>query len=313
MKWLILASDLKNKDLKPVEDFLDKTSICEVEEFFFSGTMDCAELEKCMNCVSKATHCIIVDGSSLQKSSDYNFIIGCLSGKGVRTFIHADSLYNRRYEVLDRSKSSFLQCFDTMEDLLDVIQEDFIAYETEENQKNALVKLMTMGIPFTADSFAYYLEHDKKDVCELFFQAGMLMSAFTSEGVPLLCCATRSDCTEEVKWLLANGADINAVSKDRGYSAVMDAVWRKNFDLTKLLIKRGADLDFISSDGQPILVLAVGNGNMKIVKLLLESGADADAKDSMGMSAREYAVLFKNQEMIELMKKYPPAEKNCNE
>ena len=51
----------------------------------------------------------------------------------------------------------------------------------------------------------------------------------------------------------------------------------------------------------------------EIAKLLLESGADADAKDSMGMSAREYAVLFKNQEMIELMKKYPPAEKNCNE
>ena len=59
----------------------------------------------------------------------------------------------------------------------------------------------------------------------------------------------------------------------------------------------------MSSDGQSILVLAVGNGNSKIVKLLLNSGADPDVKDSMGMSARDYASLFKNEELMKLMGK----------
>ncbi|MBQ3650337.1 MAG: ankyrin repeat domain-containing protein [Treponema sp.] len=104
---------------------------------------------------------------------------------------------------------------------------------------------------------------------------------------------------------MENGADIDAISSDRGYSPVMDAVWRKNFDITKYLISKGADLSFVSSDGQPILVLAVGNGNVDIVKILLENGADPDIKDSMGMSAREYALLFKKKPMIELMEKFP--------
>ena len=88
----------------------------------------------------------------------------------------------------------------------------------------------------------------------------------------------------------------------------MDAVWRKNFQITDFFISKGADLNLISSDGQPILVLAVGNGDAKIVDLLLKNGANPDLKDSMGMSARTYASLFKRGDLVELINKYPPKE-----
>ena len=136
------------------------------------------------------------------------------------------------------------------------------------------------------------------------------MNAKTSEGVPMLCVAARNDHMDQIEWLLSLGADINAISGDRGYSPVMDAVWRKNFKITEYLIKKGADLGIVSTDGQPILVLAVGNGNEKIVKLLLESGADPDVKDSMGMSARQYANLFKKPGLVDLMEKFPPKEQD---
>ncbi|HBB43638.1 MAG TPA: hypothetical protein DCZ74_08995, partial [Treponema sp.] len=146
---------------------------------------------------------------------------------------------------------------------------------------------------------------EKEEICELLLNAGMSVNAKTSDGVPLLSVAVRNDMSDKVKWLLSLGADINAISGDRGYSAVMDAVWRKNYDLTKYLIEKGASLEFISSDGQPILVLAVGNGNVDIVNLLLQNGADPDVQDSMGMSARQYANLFKKPGMVEAMEKFP--------
>ena len=107
-----------------------------------------------------------------------------------------------------------------------------------------------------------------------------------------------------VDWILNQNVDINAVSNDRGYSAVMDAVWKTNFELTKILIERGANLNFIGTDGQSVLVLAVGTGKFEICQLLAESGADPDIKDQMGMSAYEYAKLFDKKDILEVLQKY---------
>jgi len=64
-------------------------------------------------------------------------------------------------------------------------------------------------------------------------------------------------------------------------------------------------LNFISSDGQPLMVLAVGNGNVRIVELLIRNGADPDIKDSMGMSARDYANLFRKPDIIKILETVP--------
>ena len=120
----------------------------------------------------------------------------------------------------------------------------------------------------------------------------------------MLNIAARSDSMDRLKWLLENGADINAIATDRGYTAVMDAVWRRNFEMTAYLIEKGAKLDTVSSDGQPVMVLAVGIGDEKIVKLLLESGADPELKDTMDMSARQYAMLFKKPEIAKVFEAF---------
>ena len=100
------------------------------------------------------------------------------------------------------------------------------------------------------------------------------------------------------------GADINAISEDRGYTAVMDAVWRGNEKITKYLISKGADLNTINKEGQNNLILAVGANRESLVKLLAENGADPDVKDMMGMSAYNYAVLFKKQKLVEILTPY---------
>jgi len=308
MNWLIIAPSVQDKKLKLVEDFLELKHRATPYEVFINNQVTKEELFDDIRHVNQATHCIIIDSAYMSKNPDYICILGVLYGKNIQTYIYTGNTYQKRYEELDSGIHSIFKIYSNLEEMISVLDHDYMSHVAIDNQKQALIQLFTRGIPFTSDCFAQYLAKDDTSTCQIFYDAGMLVNARTSEGVPLLCIATRNDCLSKVRWLLENGADINAISADRGYSPVMDAVWRKNYDITKYLIDRGADLSYISSDGQPILVLAVGNGNARIVDLLLANGANPDIEDSMGMSARGYAELFKKKEIIALIAKYDKKE-----
>jgi ankyrin repeat protein len=138
----------------------------------------------------------------------------------------------------------------------------------------------------------------------LFLEAGMDVNSRDAAGTPMICIAARSGRKSMIEWLLAEGADINAVSKDRGYSAVMDAVWKSSPDIVKFLIEKGANLNFISNDGQTALIVATGASNPRICELLVKNGADPTYKDRMGMSSLDYARLFKKTELAKLYEEY---------
>jgi len=303
MNWLIIAPSVKDENLKIIEEFLEKKHNMPYEIFIYEGIPK-DELYDDIKHIMQTTHCVVVDSAMMDRLNDYVYVMGALAGKGIRTFVYAGASYLKRYESLDSGVHSLFHCYPTMDDLIDYLDQNFSSYEMRENQKQALIQLFTLGIPFTGDSFAEYVAKNDSEKCELFLKAGMLVNAKTSDGVPLICVAARNDCLSKVQWLVDNGADIDAVSGDRGYSAVMDAVWRKNFSIVQYLIEKGANLNFISTDGQPLLVLAVGNGNTNIVELLLKHGANPDVKDSMEMTAREYAVLFRKPSIIKLFEEY---------
>ncbi|MCH5291225.1 MAG: ankyrin repeat domain-containing protein [Treponema sp.] len=305
MNWLIIAPDVRNKNLKEVETFLEDVHGQVPFELFFATVPTAHELYDCFRQVMQATHCIILDSAHLSAKRDYVYIMGALAGKGIPTFVYKGGSYEQRYEILDTGSFGLCHSFDKLDDMLMDIESHFADYQAEDVQRQSLIHLFTRGLPFTSDCFAQYLAKDDTEICQMFLDAGMLVNARTSDGVPLLSVATRNECMDKVRWLVECGADINVISADRGYSPVMDAVWRKNYEMVKFFIDNGANLDFISSDGQPLMVLAVGNGNVRIVELLLEHGANPDIADSMGMSARAYANLFKKPGMVELMARYP--------
>ena len=307
MKWLIVSPDMTNQKLLSVEDLLDEHEASYKEIFIDSGTTK-AEFVKDLKDISEASHCIILDSYIIHEIPNYAILLGTLIGSRIKTFICLGQKYEKDYEKVNLDGQSFFRCFDELKALLQYLRNNYELYAIADKQHESFRTLFKRGIPFTGDCFAQHIAKDDTEVCDLFLSAGMISNATTEDGIPMLCVATRNDCFDKVKWLLDNGADINGVSKDRGYTAVMDAVWRKNFEITEYLINKGADLSVISSDGQSILVLAVGNGNVKIVRILLENGADPDVADSMGMSARGYANLFKRKELIDLMNQFPPKE-----
>lgn len=164
--------------------------------------------------------------------------------------------------------------------------------------------LLNKGIPFTSDCFANYIAKNKEEIINEFLCAGMGVNVRDDTGTPMLNVACRNDNFEIVEQLLDLGAELNAVSEDRGYTAVMDAIWRGNEKITKYLISKGADLNTINKEGQTNLILAVGADRLNLVKLLAENGADPDVKDMMGMSAYNYATLFRKEKMVEILKPY---------
>lgn len=296
MNWIIVSTK-ENYDLyKNVKLILENNSaLCEYynyedledldNEYFFN--------EKFL----EANYFIFLLENEKLSNLKISFLLGFAIGKQLSVFL------------LD-SKNSFknnfnnLITFNNSDELIALLNKNLPSYIENEKTKMAHKKLFQMGIPFTPDCFSFEIAKNNIDVCNLFIEAGMDINSRDSAGTPLICSAARSGKKEMVEWIISKGADIDAVSKDRGYSAVIDAVWKADVDMVTTLIKHGANLNFISRDGQNSLILATGNGRIPICKILVSNGADPLAKDHMGMSAYDYAKLFKKDELISLYSEY---------
>ena len=190
------------------------------------------------------------------------------------------------------------------QEMISYIKKQYQTISDVNAKRLAKKKLLNKGIPFTPDCFASYIAKNKTQICNLFIQGGINLNCRDENGTPMLNIAVRNDNEAFVTKLIESGADINIVSEDRGYTPVMDAVWRKNVEITEYLIKSGADLNTINKEGQTNLVLAVGSESEKICELLVKNGADPDIKDQMGMSAYGYASLFHKEKLISILKPY---------
>lgn len=184
------------------------------------------------------------------------------------------------------------------------LKKDYKKISEAAKKRLAKNKLLDRGIPFTSDCFGTYIAKNKIEIVNDFLEAGMSVNSRDDTGTPMLNIACRNDNYEFVEMLLGLGAELDAVSDDRGYTAVMDAVWRGNEKITKFLISKGAQLNTINKEGQCNLILAVGANRENLVRILAENGADPDVKDMMGMSAYNYATLFKKDRLVEILKPY---------
>jgi hypothetical protein len=178
---------------------------------------------------------------------------------------------------------------------------EWIAGEKIEVAKN---ELLDMGIPFNEVSFSDCVRSKKTAAVNLFLQAGFSANMRAGIGVPLLCLAVRAGDKELVNILLKAGADVNALSADRGGSALIDCALGKHRDIAELLLKAGADVNVKSKDGQSALIISVGMSDERLVEMLLKAGADVDEPDALGASAKKYALLFNKPKVLELFKKY---------
>jgi hypothetical protein len=89
-------------------------------------------------------------------------------------------------------------------------------------------------------------------------------------ATPLTTAVEKRD-TQQIKTLLDSGEDINKAGGDPAYPPLILAILHKYYDVAKLLIERGADVNYWSP-----LSYAAQVGDMATVNLLLEKGADVN-------------------------------------
>lgn len=241
------------------------------------------------------THCIV---SADKMTEALEFVVGWLCGAQIPVITDMSEL--KRHA--EQFKTIFAKTDFT--EILSYLKEEKENIVSEFQKKESFRYLFEHGFPFTADCFARYIEKGKSDLCEQYVRAGMDVNVRDSDGTPMLNIACRCENPALVAWLVSCGCDIDPVSEDRGYTPLMDAVWKGNLEIASFLIQHGADVNKLSKDGQTMVVLAVGADKLDLCRLLVENGADVDIPDAMGMSAYGYAKLFKKDEILAVLEKY---------
>jgi len=113
---------------------------------------------------------------------------------------------------------------------------------------------------------------------------------YSPDGFPILALAAVFGHEEVARYLLSQGADVNAVAKNgSGYTALTGAVASGHEAIAKWLAESGADVNYRYAKGYSPLLTAAANGRLEIVKMLLARGADLHARTDDGKNALAFA------------------------
>ncbi|MFN4199490.1 MAG: ankyrin repeat domain-containing protein [Flavobacterium sp.] len=96
----------------------------------------------------------------------------------------------------------------------------------------------------------------------------------------------------------------NQLSKE-GFSPLILASYTGSLELVRLLVTKGAAVNYNSSMGTALMAAIVKN-HVTVVQFLLEKGADVNIWDERGTTPLIYAVQFKNKEVIKLLLNHKP-------
>ena len=121
----------------------------------------------------------------------------------------------------------------------------------------------------------------------------------------LICQRGNFKDFEIIKLLLENNSNFDN-SNGNTWSCLMCTVNNSNYDIAKLLIEKGADVNFINYNGDNILNLLCSNRkDNKIIELLIENGADVNSKNKFGgtplMNLIKYSSSSDNFKSIKLL------------
>lgn len=94
---------------------------------------------------------------------------------------------------------------------------------------------------------------------------------------------------EKIQLLLDSGFDLE-IAGYNGWKPLHKAVFYNCYDIIKLLLENGADINSRTEldNEKTALMLAAFNNNLRMVKTLVEYGADVNLKDAFARTAKDY-------------------------
>ena len=116
--------------------------------------------------------------------------------------------------------------------------------------------------------------------------------------------AARMNDSNSARWLIANGADVNAKKNFLNRTPLHYAAYNDAPETAALLLKNGANVNAKSNDGQTPLHSAAYSNATETAALLLKNGADVNAKSNNGQTPWDHAIYWQNSETQSLLKRH---------
>ena len=104
--------------------------------------------------------------------------------------------------------------------------------------------------------------------------------------------AVKACQVDEIRGLLAKGADVNAKETEKGDTALHYAAVDGNTEIANILVANGADINMKDNDGNTALHRAVLMDYKEMVKLLIAAGADINAQCNYGWTPLQIAATY---------------------
>lgn len=177
-------------------------------------------------------------------------------------------------------------------------------------KKDVVAALLDSGVEVDVFEAAATGQTDR--LRELIANDRSLVNAYSPDGFTPLGFAVFFTQPEAVNELLNAGADVNLPSRESmKVTPLASAAAAKQTDIARVLIAHGADVNARAASGHIPLHEASANGNVDLVKLLIENGAGTDTKTDDGKTPLDFAVEYKRDEVIELLRRLDrPVEKS---
>lgn len=295
MKVVIFYDSSKLDEVNAIKDVITKSE-CSVSLY---DDASISALQKDMvsphYLMKGASYVLFMYGDISIEHTNFVFFAGYALGAGIPMLLLSEKLTSH----LSKPWLNLFNCLD-IDSFAPYFEREKKRFQETELKENAKSKLLEKGYALFNSSYVDAVKNNEVEIAKLFIVAGFSPSEQDSLGTPVLSLAVRERYIEMVKMLIKEGAIIDALSKDRNYTALMDAAQIGEVEIAKELLKHGANPNTQSKDGQTALILSVGRQDVQTTEILLKAHADYNLKDSMGMSALDYANLFRNEKILTL-------------
>lgn len=169
-------------------------------------------------------------------------------------------------------------------------------------------KLISIGdninYPIENDNYAIHgaVLSGNLEIVKLLHINGALMDIENIDGVTPLLLASEKGQIDIVEYLLDNcNVDQNKVNKNN-ISSLFFSVQNNHYKIVEKLITRGGNINYKSQHSYTLLMLATETGSYEITKLLIESGINLDdVTKNEKKSAIYIASFFGHENIVELL------------
>jgi ankyrin repeat protein len=135
----------------------------------------------------------------------------------------------------------------------------------------------------------YAVRGGRREVAVALLDAGADANARAVSSETVLLQASFRGDLDLMKMLIKNGARVNARMIDSSNALIRQCGIHADLDVIRVLLDSGADLNASRHNGETALMATAEMRNWKVAKVLLENGADVNARTNDGWTALKYA------------------------